>query len=140
MLGRLAGGYLSFKGRIGRKSYWLRSASAGFVVGLLGLCALGLRPSSPAGFVLLSALAIGLGAWISASLVVRRFHDHGRNGWAGLGALAAGAAIGSLGQYLGVGLPAMTLASVVGLALFVYLGFVRGTKGDNAYGADPAGG
>ena len=33
--------------------------------------------------------------------------------------------------------PVATLAGVVSLALFAYLGFVRGIRGPNAYGPDP---
>jgi uncharacterized membrane protein YhaH (DUF805 family) len=137
MLGRLAGDYFSFEGRLRRRSYWLRSIAAGLAVGALGGAAIGLRPLSTPAFYALGALSLGAGLWVWASLSVRRFHDHGRNGWLGLGAMASAGAIGSLGQYLGVGLPAMTLASAVGLALFVYLGFVPGTRGPNAYGPDP---
>ncbi|MFC3694579.1 DUF805 domain-containing protein [Chenggangzhangella methanolivorans] len=137
MLERLAADYFSWRGRIRRRSYWLRSLAAAPVVGAVaGLGAL-VRPFSPAAAIALAALAICIGGWICATLVVRRFHDHGRHGWIGLAALFAAALIGSAGHWVGAGLPAMTLSSVVGLALSIYVGFVPGMRGPNAYGPDP---
>jgi uncharacterized membrane protein YhaH (DUF805 family) len=115
----------------------LRSAIAGLAVAALGAAAMAVRDASPPGFYALSVPALAAGFWIMVSLAVRRFHDLGRNGWIGFAVLAAGALVGSLGRFLGVGLPAMTLASAVGLALFVYLGFTPGARGANAYGPDP---
>ena len=137
MLERLAADYFSWRGRIGRRTYWLRSLAAALVVGVIAVTGELLRPYAWPVATALAAIAILLGAWICATLVVRRFHDHGRHGWMGLAAVAAGAFIGSAGQWFGAGLPAMTLASVVGLALSIYLGFVRGIRGPNEYGPDP---
>lgn len=137
MLSTLAADYFSWRGRIRRRTYWLRSLAAALVVGFVAVVGELLRPfAAPLGLALVGG-AILTGAWICASLVVRRFHDHGRHGWMGLAALAGATTVGSAGQWIGAGLPAMTLAAVVGLALSFYVGFVPGVRGPNAYGPDP---
>lgn len=137
MFAKLSADYFSWRGRVRRRTYWLRSLAAAIVVGMAAMIGELLRPFAGPAAIALSGLSILVGAWICASLVVRRFHDHGRHGWMGLAALAGATVIGSTGQWFGAGLPAMTLASVVGLALSVYVGFVPGMRGPNAYGPDP---
>lgn len=138
MFTTLAADYFSWRGRIRRRTYWLRSFAAALVVGALSVTGEVLRPLVAPLALALTGVAILVGAWICASLVVRRFHDHGRHGGLGLAALAGATVIGSSGQWFGAGLPMMTLASVVGLALSVYVGFVPGMRGPNAYGPDPS--
>ena len=140
MLATIRDDYLSWRGRIRRRTYWLRSLAAAVVVALIAMTGELLRPFTAPVAIALAVAAILLGGWICATLVVRRFHDHGRHGWIGLLCLAGATVIGSAGQWLGAGLPAMTLASVVGLALSVYVGFVPGQRGPNAYGPDPKSG
>jgi uncharacterized membrane protein YhaH (DUF805 family) len=140
MLATIFENYFCWRGRIRRRTYWLRSLAAAVVVALIAMTGELLRPFTASVAIALAVAAILLGGWICATLVVRRFHDHGRHGWIALLCLAGATVIGSAGQWLGVGLPAMTLASVVGLALSVYVGFVPGQRGPNAYGPDPKSG
>jgi uncharacterized membrane protein YhaH (DUF805 family) len=137
MIGRIAQDYFSFSGRLPRGAYWRRSVVGGVIgAALAGLAALA-QPLGLGIFLPLATLAFVGSLGVAASLIVRRFHDLGRRGWAGLAVAALAGVASYAGQYGLAPWSASILAAVVSLALFVYLGFVRGTKGDNAYGADP---
>jgi|GEM_PF-6025096 len=137
MLERIRRDYLGFAGRIPRLVYWRRSLASGIVSFLLVAAGWLLAPYSQPGFLILDALAFAISALTLASLSVRRFQDHGRNGWLGLGVLVAAAAVAYAGQF-GLAPPyAAVLGGTVSLALFVYLGFVRGSRRANRYGPDP---
>ncbi|PZQ17193.1 MAG: hypothetical protein DI565_07425 [Ancylobacter novellus] len=138
MLATIAEDYFSWRGRIRRRSYWLRSLAAALAIGVIGGLGGLARPVSEPAAVALWGLAILLGAWVCASLVVRRFHDHGRDGRLGFACLAAASALGGLGHWIGAPPPATILASAVGLALSAYVGFAPGVRGPNRYGPDPA--
>jgi len=94
----------SFKGRINRMRYWLYSLLSiaiifpfvviGNVIPLIGL---GFPPR-----ILLT--------WVLFALMVKRFHDLGKNGW-------------------------FAIFGVIPLVNFI-IGFIEGTKGDNEYGTD----
>ena len=111
----LASLYLSSKGRISRKEYWLAS---------LPLCVLLIVSE-----LLIRAVAIfeapmfsvivSLGLLVpSFMLCVKRFHDRDRSGWFAL----------------------LGLIPVLGpLWLLVDLGLLRGTRGSNRFGPDPLG-
>ncbi len=76
--------------------------------------------------------------WTSCAVVARRLHDIGLSGsWLLLGFLP------NLFQYLAMGtdyLPAANYFSMFSTAAFLLVnGFVRGTRGHNRYGANPAG-
>ncbi|MFC7053435.1 DUF805 domain-containing protein [Hansschlegelia quercus] len=139
MIRRIAQDYFSFSGRLPRGAYWLRSVVSGLIGAVLaGLAAL-VQPVGLAIVLPLATLAFVGSLVIAASLVVRRFHDLGRRGWAGLAVVMLAGVASYAGQYGLAPWAASVFAAVVSLALFVYLGFVRGTKGDNAYGPDPLG-
>jgi uncharacterized membrane protein YhaH (DUF805 family) len=139
MIRAIAQNYFSFTGRLPRGAYWRRSIVAGVIgAALAGLAALSL-PFGLAIFLPLTTLAFVGSLAVAASLIVRRFHDLGRRGWAGLAVAALAGVASYAGQYGLAPFSASIFAAVVSLALFIYLGFVRGTKGDNAYGADPLG-
>ncbi|HYF07700.1 MAG TPA: DUF805 domain-containing protein [Acetobacteraceae bacterium] len=149
--------WLSFSGRIGRKTYWLGYILPIFLLNLVGgavdlAMGVGTKPGAP---------TLGIGSVISLLLIwpglagmVKRLHDRGRTGWwAGiywlvLIAFAVASGIGVAAVALGteprdamsLGALAIALALVVlGLTiwLFIELGFLRGTMGPNAYGPDP---
>lgn len=137
MLGTVRSGYLTFSGRLPRRAYWVRSAVAALATGLLAAVAGFAAPLGLAVFLLFALAACLVGGLASVSLAVRRFQDLGRNGWIGVGALWASGLMAYSADY-GLAPPtAALLAGVVSLALFVYLGFVRGSRGPNAYGPDP---
>lgn len=138
MLRRFRSAFLSFEGRISRLTYWKRSLQAGLVALPFVFAGLLVGSYSRGAFFGLVGLglAISLGGW--ASITVRRFHDLGRNGWLGLAAVALSGALSYAVEEASGALFVMAVAaSCVSLALFVYLGFVRGTPGANAYGPNP---
>ncbi len=137
MLARLRRDYLSFAGRIPRLVYWRRSLASAIVSGLLVAAGWLAQPYSHPAFLILSSIAFVISALTLASLSVRRFQDHGRNGWLGLGVLVAAAAIAYGGDFGLAPTYAAVLGGAVSLALFVYLGFVRGSRRTNRYGPDP---
>lgn len=138
MLRRFCSAFLSFRGRISRLTYWKRSLQAGFVALPFVFAGLLAASSSRVAFFALVGIgfAFSLGSW--ASITVRRFHDLGRNGWLGFAAFTLSALLSYAVEEASGALFVMAVAaSCVSLALFVYLGFVRGTPGANAYGPNP---
>ncbi|GBD48728.1 DUF805 domain-containing protein [Methylopila sp. Yamaguchi] len=138
MLTRFCSTFLSFRGRISRLTYWKRSLQAGLIA--LPFVFAGLLAASysrVAFFALVGiGLAISLGSW--ASITVRRFHDLGRNGWLGFVAVGLSGLLSYAVEEASGALFVMAVAaSCVSLALLIYLGFVRGTPGANAYGPNP---
>ena len=110
--------YANFSGRASRKEFWmfvlfyvLTLIAAAIVDMLTGLFneALGLGVFS--GFLLLFYVLPSL------ALYVRRFHDLGHSGWWVL----------------------LLFVPLVGIVVFIYVGFFKGTEGPNDYGdAAPA--
>ena len=162
------GQWLSFRGRIGRKTFWL-----GYVVPMLVAvtvanaldAALGLVPAPDLDAVPVDASTqvgpIGsvvslLFLWPGLAGTIKRLHDRDRSGWwvGGFHLLSivvgfiAGFAV-LMGHSQG-GLPpaGWTVALLVfgilflgyGIWLLVETGFLRGTPGPNRFGPDPLGG
>ncbi len=142
----------SFKGRIGRKVWWLTGLAVGAVL-YAGIVLIGhavgpdgnvTGAASALGFVVLAALALDV--WIGFALSVKRLHDRDRTGWwLGAQIIINIAAIGLMIVFASLDQP--LLARVVALLaigftlwLFVEIGFLRGTQGPNRFGADPLGG
>ncbi|MBC7906251.1 MAG: DUF805 domain-containing protein [Rhodospirillaceae bacterium] len=112
----------SFKGRVGRSHYWLRFALpvffasfvAGFIDGFIG----GFMDASggdtwPPVFTILFSLAL---LWPSLAVGIKRWHDRDKSGWWIL----------------------ISLIPLVGaIWTLVECGFLKGTTGDNRFGADP---
>ena len=102
--------WMSFSGRLSRAPFWWTSLALWAVFAVLFVFldrSLG-RPST----LIIYAPFL----WISAALIVKRFHDRGQSGWWFWIAL-----IPILGP----------------LWLIATLGFRAGTSGDNHYGDDP---
>ena len=131
--------YLTFRGRTNRKPYWLTFLSligVYFVAGLLGY-------SIPiAGPIVAAILVIGA-LWVSFATLVRRLHDRSKGGWwlipmylpvVILSVLAAGAE-GAGEAEAAAGLNILSLP--FSIWVFVELGCLRGTRGQNRFGPDP---
>ncbi|MDG2528284.1 DUF805 domain-containing protein [Caulobacter endophyticus] len=108
----------------------------------------------------LTVLATMAGGWLGAvpcllflpvvaagvAVAVRRLHDRGKPGWwvlvFGVGPYAlSGVASGlyASGSALILAAPLLALAAVIlSIWAWVELGFLRGARGDNRYGAEPA--
>ena len=131
--------WLSTKGRISRKTLWLKFITpillivymAGFVDGRAGAGYTDPNDPGPA-----SAWAVLLILWPGVVGVIKRLHDHDRSGWVWAAVFPGGLALflttfsfqEALGQIVG-----LTWALVV-LIVGIWLGFVRGTEGPNRYG------
>jgi uncharacterized membrane protein YhaH (DUF805 family) len=158
--------FFGFSGRINRGKYWLTLviwiliwivAIAAFLVGGLGIFDRNLQDGSlPSpedfdpfwrmvrdyGVLSLIFLVLLIAGWVSALAIgVKRLHDRDRSGWwivvlyfgpTVLGAAQNSAESGTLASILlGLG------AFAVSLWALVELGFLRGTRGPNRFGADP---
>ena len=111
--------YTTYKGRIPRSVYWFGLVGmivASILVSML-LVSIGLAGQGEPSIIELIVM-LGFAA-IAFALYIKRFHDMGKSGWFSL----------------------LLLIPIVNLAVaFFWLGFVKGTDGDNAYGADPLAG
>lgn len=124
----------SFKGRIGRRDFWIWIGLWIVAMGLLFiLVANGILDAQTGAFVLVCLL------WPTSAVVVKRLHDRGKSGlWALLmiaaWMLLAGnwAVLGGIWQWV-VGRFVPTLILVM---LLLDLGAFIGTPGENKYGKD----
>ncbi|MEE9276551.1 MAG: DUF805 domain-containing protein [bacterium] len=115
----------SFKGRIGRSTYWLRGVLPITVFELamwLGVAIfqpLALQKGSDEIGLISALILIVLGAavtWAGLAIGVKRCHDRGRSAWFLL----------------------VSLIPIIGsIWVLIELGFLRGTEGGNRYGPDP---
>jgi len=162
------GQWLSFRGRIGRKTFWL-----GYILPLIGAsivanildAALGLvapfdadaMPADMSGQVgPIGTIVSVLFIWPSLAGSIKRLHDRDRSGW-WIGAFyllsIGGAFLMGLSVLAGIsGGAAQAGASIIfivalglallglGIWLIVETGFLRGTPGPNRFGPDPLGG
>ena len=107
----------SFKGRIGRSTFWIYSIGSS-VVGFIGGFILGLlmaSKSSPVaviGVILYIVFILAL-AWVGLAIAVKRWHDRGK-AWYWI--------------FITV------IPFIGGLWEFIELGFLPGTPGPNAHG------
>jgi uncharacterized membrane protein YhaH (DUF805 family) len=108
------GNPFTFKGRITRRTFWLRyGLGCGVAAGVAAAL-----DDAVFGHPLLTPLAGLVMTVLSLAGQVRRLHDRGRSGW---WLLIAATGIGAIW-------------------LFVECGFLRGTVGSNRFGADPLNG
>ena len=120
-------GWLSFRGRLARKDYWITLAIAHLLllfarVGTVFLPGFPLPRDIPTqilglGLAILGLLLSVLWFWVLLAALVKRLHDCNANGW-------IAALVFPLGYFL-IFLP------------FIVLGCIKGTAGPNCYGDDP---
>jgi len=156
------GSIFRFKGRIGRKQFWLGAIALfiASIVLMLLLSALGLSVTntisgkitlddgSPGGaFERTTVTLTPLGglihfvllAWPVTGLMIVRRHDRGSQGIAVYVLMSLGLAL-QLARFGGERLLTQSFGvtfSLFALAMLIICGFLKGTKGDNAYGPDP---
>ena len=124
----------SFKGRIGRRDFWVWIGLWLVAMALLFiLVANGILDAQPAAFMLVCLL------WPTSAVIVKRLHDRGKSGlWALFMILAwmllAGnwAVLGGIWQWV-VG---RFVPTVIMVMLLLDLGAFIGTPGENKYGKD----
>lgn len=147
------GQWLSFQGRIGRKTFWLgymlpltvAGIIAGIIDGVLNLLLAGdTMPPDDQQIAPISAIVSLLLIWPWLAGAIKRLHDRNRSAWwyagAYMPAIAAVVALRASNDALVIVLFAALFLSVYGTWLFVETGFLRGTTGPNRYGPDPLGG
>lgn len=106
--------WLSFEGRATRTDYWLRT----FLPILIGSIVVGIIDGLIGGAILTIIYSL-VTLWPSLAVSIKRLHDRDMSGWWML---------------------LIFLPLIGGLILLVIIGFLRGTVGENQYGADPLGG
>lgn len=162
------GQWLSFRGRIGRKTFWLGYVVpilvAGTVANMLD-ASLGLVPpfgadampaKAPAQVGPIGTVVSLLVLWPILAGTIKRLHDRDRSGWwiGGFYLLSiAGGFVAGFAAMIGIaqggpvpGGPVIVLMVFgvlvlgYGIWLIVETGFLRGTPGPNRFGPDPLGG
>lgn len=161
------GQWLSFRGRIGRKVFWLGYVLPLFVASIVaGVIDAALGPAPTGDAMPMDATQVGvvgsivslLSIWPSLAGGIKRLHDRDRSGWwiGGFYLLAAIVVAVTLGSMMATmamrshaeSAPLVIAISVgggllligYGLWLLVETGFLRGTPGPNRFGPDPLGG
>jgi uncharacterized membrane protein YhaH (DUF805 family) len=108
--------YLSTKGRINRKAYWLRFVLPIFIIELVAYILDSLVGSDFGnGFGIFVIIVDILIIYPSIAVFIKRIHDRGKSGWFVL----------------------LCFIPVVFLWPAIEAGFLKGTSGDNKYGNDP---
>lgn len=153
----------SFKGRVNRTQYWLGNIGVNIahwiaMVVLSSAAAVTAAQTKNAAAALATlgsqlALVIPVSmatAWIAMALQVKRFHDRGQSGWWAMLPMAPMVfAMTNIGTALAeqwsperligsMGLP-LTAFLVICVGMFVNLGCLPGTQGQNKYGDPPPG-
>ncbi|MFT5409111.1 MAG: uncharacterized membrane protein YhaH (DUF805 family) [Verrucomicrobiales bacterium] len=103
----------SFTGRVPRRVFWGVSLISALVFSVIAGIAMAIDPTF--GMIVVIAMYIPL-IWISLAVSIKRWHDRGKSGW-----------------WIFIGL----IPFVGGIWAFVECGCLRGTIGDNVYGAEP---
>jgi len=135
--------FFGFNGRINRARYWIAVVTYAVIALVLGVLTYmaghGTAIESASGMIgvvmLISSIAAG----------VKRLHDRNKSGWYMLLFYLAPAVLLLAGRMFGTGTAeastAETVLGLIALALMLWaiveLGCLRGTIGNNAYGADP---
>ena len=151
----------SFDGRASRSEFWRLvllmfgvNLLTGFVQGFFGGFSQASGTALPSalvragGFV---AFLIGVASFVARLAVgARRLHDRGINGWyqamplamlalgtvmLGIGAVTGGH--GASNPILVLAIGSFAFALVLGLWIWIQMGFLKGDDGPNRYGADP---
>lgn len=130
--------FLSFRGRISRKQWWL---------GMLGVVI---------AIILMIAIAFWTAIWVLAlpfilfvpvalyALAAKRLHDRGKSGWWTLVFIFIPGVLDRITDRLTEESPLWWVLVLIGSVLTIWglieLGFRRGTDGENDYGPDPLAG
>ena len=112
--------FFTMQGRLNRKPFLLRGLVLGILSLILSSVMGGLAETSSTVLHLVSLLMrplILVCVAGSLTLIIRRWHDLGKSGWFTL----------------------LLLIPLLNFLVMLYLWFVRGTAGPNAYGEDPLG-
>lgn len=113
--------WLSFQGRATRSDYWLRTFLPILVISIVLSVVATVTSTedqvSPAMFVYLAFSIFSI--WPSIAVSVKRLHDRDQSGW-----------------WILIGL----IPIIGSIYLFVVVGCLRGTVGENRFGPDPLGG
>lgn len=107
----------SFKGRIGRGTFWAAIIPM-FIVSIVLQVAMVLaadQGGDPAGSIIMAIIVGGFMAWISLAIYTKRWHDLDRSGWMNL----------------------TLLIPIVNLVMLLRLGVAAGTAESNKYGEVP---
>ncbi|MFN8485768.1 MAG: DUF805 domain-containing protein [Anaerolineae bacterium] len=111
--------YLSFSGRISRKTYWLKGVVPYIIIiGILQMMMFAtFSDRGPNGLIvgLISIVSILL-IWPALAVSFKRWHDRGKSGW-----------------WILIGLVPL----IGGLWVLIECGFLAGTPGPNKYGPAP---
>ncbi len=157
------GQWLSFRGRIGRRTFWLGyvlilfaaalvAAILDSAMGFTGRMGMDAMPADAGQFTPVSTIVSLLSIWPSLAGSIKRLHDRDRSGWwiGGLYLIGAifgvviGVMVATNPQNAGAVLVPMAVGGLVVLAYGIWLlvetGFLRGTPGPNRFGPDPLGG
>lgn len=112
--------WLSFQGRATRSDYWLRTflpiLVISIVLSIVATVASAEDQLSPAMFVYLAFSIFSI--WPSIAVSVKRLHDRDQSGW-----------------WILIGL----IPIIGSIYLFIVVGCLRGTVGENRFGPDPLG-
>lgn len=113
--------WFSFDGRASRSDYWLRTALPIFGVSVVLIILSGAMSGSdePSPLIFVYFLWSLFSIWPSLAVSIKRLHDRNQTGW-----------------WVLIGL----IPFFGGLYLLVVVGFLKGTDGDNDFGADPLAG
>jgi|SRR5882672_8111398 len=106
---------LSFEGRIGRKIYWMSYLAFIGVMIVLGIVASFL---GTAGMIILPLVGLAI-IWPALAIQAKRWHDRDKSAW-----------------WILIGL----IPFIGPLWALIENGFLRGTEGQNRFGADPIAG
>ena len=108
------------------------------VIAIVELLPFGTFGDTPS-YVVLGAGSIGA-IWISLALSAKRLHDRNKSAWWLLLFWLLPAVLMGVGAGIGmwsIGLPLVLAGAAIVIWAFVEFGCLRGTEGQNAYGADP---
>ena len=109
--------YFSLKGRISRLAYWAYFILPPVIAGAMAAIIVYYFKISPTPETksLIETVVTLLFLWPSIAVQAKRWHDLNKSGWWVL----------------------INLIPIVGILVFLGIGFFRGTRGNNRFGSDP---
>jgi uncharacterized membrane protein YhaH (DUF805 family) len=129
----------TFQGRINRGKYWL--AVLFYFIAMVIAVVLGILVPV---IGLIVAIIIYIAVLVSGIFVgIKRLHDRDKSGWWLLLFYLVPGVLSGVGEASGMETVALVMGLVslaIAIWMLVELGCLRGTQGDNQYGADPLAG